>query len=63
MLPRGPLDIAISILNIKAVGLMVRFRDLCFPHNKSNGGDIDPQGVASLDPRGLCCGALDVATY
>ena len=38
------------------------FRDLCFSHNKSN-GDIDPQGVASLDPRGLCCGVLDVATY
>ena len=33
------------------------FRDLCFSHNKSN-GDIDPQGVASLDPTGLCCGAL-----
>ena len=63
MLPRGPLDIAICILNIKAVARGPHgFRDLCCSLNKSN-GDIDPQGVASLDPRGLCCGALDVATY
>ena len=47
----GPLDIAIYILNIIAVGLMVS-EIYVFPHYKSK-RVIDPQGVASLDPRGL----------
>ena len=50
--PRGSLDIALYILNIKAVGLIVSEIYGFFSHYKSK-RVIDPQGMASLNSWGL----------